>query len=107
MLSLFHFCLFCCVLFFKGKKIDLYAFTSVRWMMGILAGVMASTYSMALGVRAYYKAIGSSDRIYEEMAMCFGFLTLLFFSINLLGFWGIIWLLDFPLIVLVSALIPF
>ncbi|KAF3577846.1 hypothetical protein DY000_02034503 [Brassica cretica] len=86
---------------------DVYTFASFRWMMGILAGMMASTYSMALGVHAYYKAIGSSDRVYEEMAMFFGFLTLLFFSINLFGFWGIIWLPGFPLIVLVSAIIPF
>ncbi|CAG7907305.1 unnamed protein product [Brassica rapa] len=86
---------------------DVYTFASFRWMMGILAGMMASTYSMALGVRAYYKAIGSCDRVYEEMAMFFGFLTLVFFSINLFGFWGIIWLPCFPLLVLVSAIIPF
>ncbi|CAF2281946.1 hypothetical protein HID58_015615 [Brassica napus] len=46
---------------------DVYTFASFRWLMGILAGMMASTYSMALGVRAYYKAIGSCDRVYEEM----------------------------------------
>ena len=86
---------------------DVYTFAGFRWLMGILAGMMASTYSMALGVRAYYKAIGSCDRVYEEMAMFFGFLTLVFFSINLFGFWGIIWLPCFPLIVLASAIIPF
>lgn len=91
----------------NNEIFDVYTFASFRWMMGILAGMMASTYSMALGVHAYYKAIGSSDRVYEEMAMFFGFLTLLFFSINLFGFWGIIWLPGFPLIVLVSAIIPF
>ncbi|KAJ0238390.1 hypothetical protein HA466_0240350 [Hirschfeldia incana] len=98
--------LFALLLFvYPREKSEIYTtFESIRWMMGTLAGMMASTYSMALAVRAYYKAIGSSDRIYEEMAMFLGFLALLFFSINLFGFWGIVCVPACPLAVLLVSI---
>ncbi|KAG7558977.1 hypothetical protein ISN45_Aa05g005880 [Arabidopsis thaliana x Arabidopsis arenosa] len=65
---------------------------SFRWLMGVLASMMVSPYLLAHVFRGYYKAIGSSFRDYEEMAMVIGFLSLMFFSVNLFGFWGFVFI---------------
>lgn len=63
---------------------------SFRYMMQVLATAMASRYIMSHVVRIYYyrvlRSTGLPLRMLEEMSMFDGFLTLVFFVMNLYGF---------------------
>lgn len=96
----------------KPEIIDLAKFqiwkVSFRSMMGLFAAMNASTYLTFRNLYAYYEATGSGPsfytpssrfRIFEEMAIFFGILTLVCFLMNLFGLWGIICLPVTPPIV--------
>ncbi|KAF3571111.1 hypothetical protein F2Q69_00060572 [Brassica cretica] len=81
----------------KPEIIDLANFqiwkVSFRSMMGLFAAMNASTYLMFRNLYGYYEASDTTTshfRIFEEMAIFFGILTLVCFLMNLFGFWGII-----------------
>lgn len=96
----------------KPEIIDLASFqiwkVSFRSMMGLFAATNASTYLTFRNLYAYYEASSTSPsfytpssrfRIFEEMSIFFGILTLVCFLMNLFGFWGIICLPVTPPIV--------
>ncbi|CAA7056427.1 unnamed protein product [Microthlaspi erraticum] len=65
---------------------------SFHWVMGLLACQMASAYFFSHMVLAYHNGIGTAARIFEEMTMFCGFLSLFFTLIHLYGLWGIAYL---------------
>ncbi|CAA7049705.1 unnamed protein product [Microthlaspi erraticum] len=75
---------------------------SFHWVMGLLACQMASAYFFSLLVRAYHNGVGTADRIYEELPMVCGFLSLILTLIHLYGILGIAYLPVSPPIALLG-----